>query len=572
MLNRGGGKYYKHLTRLSSLVLFIFAYAIVITGSTYAFMSFSAMSDSVANGQGGCFNVSYTGEELNAGNILSTTNYLEGAHTTVTLSKDSTCKIYTEANIYVHTNDTTTAPIDTIHALKYKLFMEGNQISEGLITQIGDTLIATVPLTDIATTYTIYLWIDPEMSNGAYHDTSYSGYIYADSSQTSTIEGKYLVSFDRGNLLYGLEDTNGEVAARGSTTNPNSYIDYSINDDSITVTNNGTQDDGYGLIEPIKINLEKGKTYIFNCDTDGTIGATGNTDTIEILFGLDGKWITWIRMNSTTNYEFTPTTTGTYWLRLDVNQKGKTHTFSNISITEKESSMFTKTVTAGQEYGWLPTFEKDGYKLTNWSLNGNSIKSSTIVSENNNHTLTARWGEPYELTNLVTNGSFEHGRADWNNWFSNIDDIIVSSEVSKFGRYSIKNYGTTKWQTINNPFTGVSNHHYYYSSYAYSKTTNCYSTFGYYYDNSFHWPNSSRQTVLNVWERQSGVEIGPNTDYQVYYNVADSSSDNGVARECYADGVVVIDLTESFGSGNEPSKVWCDENIDYFDGITTVYK
>ena len=34
----------------------------------------------------------------------------------------------------------------------------------------------------------------------------------------------------------------------------------------------------------------------------------------------------------------------------------------------------------------------------------------------------------------------------------------------------------------------------------------------------------------------------------------------------------VIDLTESFGAGNEPSKEWCDANIDYFDGTITVYK
>ena len=38
------------------------------------------------------------------------------------------------------------------------------------------------------------------------------------------------------------------------------------------------------------------------------------------------------------------------------------------------------------------------------------------------------------------------------------------------------------------------------------------------------------------------------------------------------DGLVVIDLTATFGSGNEPDKDWCDRHIDYFDGITTIYK
>jgi hypothetical protein len=32
------------------------------------------------------------------------------------------------------------------------------------------------------------------------------------------------------------------------------------------------------------------------------------------------------------------------------------------------------------------------------------------------------------------------------------------------------------------------------------------------------------------------------------------------------DGIMLIDLTESFGAGNEPSLNWCDNNIPYFTG------
>ena len=38
--------------------------------------------------------------------------------------------------------------------------------------------------------------------------------------------------------------------------------------------------------------------------------------------------------------------------------------------------------------------------------------------------------------------------------------------------------------------------------------------------------------------------------------------------DIWADGLMVIDLTATFGAGNEPSKEWCDENISYFDGTT----
>jgi hypothetical protein len=32
------------------------------------------------------------------------------------------------------------------------------------------------------------------------------------------------------------------------------------------------------------------------------------------------------------------------------------------------------------------------------------------------------------------------------------------------------------------------------------------------------------------------------------------------------DGIMLIDLTEAFGAGNEPSVSWCDANIPYFIG------
>lgn len=161
-----------------------------MTGSTYAFMTFSAISDNVATGQGGCFQVNYSGQELNAGDILSTDNYLEGAHTTVTLSKDSSCKIYTEANIYIHTNTETTAPIDTVEAMRYKLVTEDNIEYNGFVKKSCDVLVATVPITDSSITYDIYVWVDSNLSGGVYHDTTYSGYIYAESSQTSTVENQ----------------------------------------------------------------------------------------------------------------------------------------------------------------------------------------------------------------------------------------------------------------------------------------------------------------------------------------------------------------------------------------------
>ena len=40
----------------------------------------------------------------------------------------------------------------------------------------------------------------------------------------------------------------------------------------------------------------------------------------------------------------------------------------------------------------------------------------------------------------------------------------------------------------------------------------------------------------------------------------------------YTDALMIVDLTETFGSGNEPSIEWCDENIEYFEGTSVIYK
>ena len=120
--------------------------------ATYAFLNLSVNKND-ATGTGGCFNVSYTAQNISNASLKSSITYSEGATTTVTLSKDSSCKVYT----VVSSGET-------------------------------DVLLATVPLTDTKTEYKIYIWIDSSLSKGAYNDKSYSGYIYAKSTQTSTVK------------------------------------------------------------------------------------------------------------------------------------------------------------------------------------------------------------------------------------------------------------------------------------------------------------------------------------------------------------------------------------------------
>lgn len=172
---------------LNSIVLIIVMITIAL-GATYAYMNLTVANNNTT-GQGGCFNVSYLGTTINNSSLKSTTNYEEGANSQITLSKSEDCLIYSEATIYMHTdNDTTTAPISTIKALKYKILQGSSVIAEGVIDDLeSDKALATISLNTTATIYDVYIWVDSAVSVGQYNEKTYNGYLYAKSSQTSTI-------------------------------------------------------------------------------------------------------------------------------------------------------------------------------------------------------------------------------------------------------------------------------------------------------------------------------------------------------------------------------------------------
>ena len=77
-------------------------------------------------------------------------------------------------------------------------------------------------------------------------------------------------------------------------------------------------------------------------------------------------------------------------------------------------------------------------------------------------------------------------------------------------------------------------------------------------------------TKLNQWQRLSWRNVRSNwTDNQTAHFRFDfeGMASNTIA---YIDDAMLIDLTAAFGAGNEPTKEWCDTNIEYFAGNTTI--
>ena len=169
---------------------------IVILGisSTYAYMYFDTKKNNASSGEGGCFIVSYSGTAINSTDLVSTSDYHNGAHSVISLSKDSSCKIYTQASIYLNIGNGSTIPFngsfDYVNAFRYKILNNGNEITSGVVRKNGDNdiLLGTVSLGNTVKNYDIYLWIDSTLSNGHYDEEVFSGNLYAESVQTSTIQ------------------------------------------------------------------------------------------------------------------------------------------------------------------------------------------------------------------------------------------------------------------------------------------------------------------------------------------------------------------------------------------------
>lgn len=173
------------------LSIIISLIVVISLSATYAYLEIRG--ENTASGQGGCFEVNYTGQTINNSSLQSTTDYTQGAASNIVLSKNENCEIYTKASIYLHTNSgETNAPLSN-GAMKYKIMQGTTEVATGVISAVTETtedqLLATVDLTTTDTTYTVYLWIDPTISQGTYHEKTYSGYLYASSTQTSTVKG-----------------------------------------------------------------------------------------------------------------------------------------------------------------------------------------------------------------------------------------------------------------------------------------------------------------------------------------------------------------------------------------------
>ena len=171
------------------------------------------------------------------------------------------------------------------------------------------------------------------------------------------------------------------------------------------------------------------------------------------------------------------------------------------------------------------------------------------------------------VTNLLTDPSFEN-----NGWSAaaNCTLSYVTSPV-KYGSRALKVQSTagatTELYFVQNALVNqISGHIYYVRCEMYQES---YVSSGM----QAYWPQAEpsmgtatfNSSDIGKWVKMSFRINRSNWgtgNQQFRFDVESIRSPNYV----YLDGAMVVDLTACFGSGNEPTKEWCDENIPFFEG------
>lgn len=383
----------------------------------------------------------------------------------------------------------------------------------------------------------------------------------------------YAVTFNTGNRIYDLNDVSNVEGP---------LVNYSINNGVITVTSKN--DEGYGELD-VKAYLEAGKEYTFNCDVTGDWGfAPGQGKAVAFLLLNKGYELIY-GMESNRNFKFTPTQSGVYYLRLDVHQNGKTHTFSNIGITTTE----TKNVTYDSTYQNLPTPTRTGYIFKGWFIGNTEIKNGDKVAITSDSEAVAKWeANTYDiylignsgsipggttLTNMVTNGSFENGSDSWN-----LSNASVTTEQKYTGNNSVKlNAGGTASSSQVMAITAPSLNHKYYGRTMFLSSSNFTVD-----DNRFEWFYNDDWNVGKLIFANKSAQI---TSWMTYSKILTQTSSTYLGYEwrirnfvvnsstaSYVDDVMVIDLTNSYGAGNEMTDLSVLDKIPYFENNESIYK
>lgn len=235
------------------------------------------------------------------------------------------------------------------------------------------------------------------------------------------------------------------------------------------------------------------------------------------------------------------------------------------------------------------SYHYSGYIFTNTSMKSGAEE---MPSHDGTTTMTGNGGDGYAkitalvmengklATNLVQNSGFETGSMNGWNYSSNQYTAEFVTEDSVSGNYSLKM--TNKLVHKDNQqayqiITAEVGHVYYGTAYINANvadTARTYTRITFSPGTDWTWLlySDSTSDSKNIWKKHSLWYSNPSYEALKFRIAIGGNSTNGSTIGDYysMDNAMVLDLTAIYGAGNEPSKEWCDENIQYFDGVGIV--
>lgn len=180
-------------------------------------------------------------------------------------------------------------------------------------------------------------------------------------------------------------------------------------------------------------------------------------------------------------------------------------------------------------------------------------------------------GDAFQLYNLTTNGGFENNGISWSTSTSTVTNSLTNqldSSVFHSGKQSLKiSPNGWQWQSLKN--VNIDDK-IYVGSFVYMEEVKSGSL-----DISIVSSNGAPFPILSgsygISYKTDGFEhrgvIVQATSTELFLQVGASNSSNISA---YVDDIVIVNLTKIFGAGKEPALEWCNSNIKYFNGVTTI--
>lgn len=176
--------------------------------------------------------------------------------------------------------------------------------------------------------------------------------------------------------------------------------------------------------------------------------------------------------------------------------------------------------------------------------------------------------------NLLVDGGFEMGAAHWQNWSESYYSFTRSNDDLVHGYYSLKvktiaNNTGSFYGPFQQFFALARAGHVMYISAKVKAPAGSKPVIALGYGGASQSNIKQAVTATGAWQKISRrISLSSGQHPTTFFLGLDGAFSTGV--ELFFDDAIVVDLTDVFGAGNEPTKEWCDQHIEYFNTAAAI--